>query len=137
MVLTYLAKYKDAGILILRLGVGILFIRHGAPKLCSGPEQWNQLGGAMGYLGITFLPTVWGFMAASAELFGGICLILGIFTRTASALLFLTMVVATVFHLGQGQGIQAATPAIENGIIFLSLICIGPGKYSLEALLCR
>jgi len=137
MILEYLAKYKDIGILILRLGIGIMFIRYGAPQLFSGPERWNQLGGAMGYLGITFWPVAWGFLAASAEFFGGICLILGIFTRTMSAFLFLTMVVATSFHLGQGQGIQAASPAIENGIVFLSLIFIGPGKYSLETLLCK
>jgi putative oxidoreductase len=83
----------------------------------------------MQYLGITFAPAFWGFMAGFAEAVGGLCLILGIFYIPACILLFTTMVVATAKHLGQGDSIMGASHAIEAGILFLSLTFIGPGKY--------
>jgi putative oxidoreductase len=42
------------------------------------------------------------------------------------------MIVATSMHLSSGQGLGVASHAIEDGIVFLSLILIGPGKYSLD-----
>ena len=83
MCLGFLEKYRDEGLLILRIGLGIMFILHGLPKMMGGPEQWAGLGMAMGNLGITFAPAFWGFMAAFAELVGGICLLLGIMLRPA------------------------------------------------------
>jgi len=71
------------GLMIIRLGLGIAFMIHGAPILMGGPEKWQVLGGAMGYLGINFLPTFWGFMAAFSEFFGALFLILGLFFKPA------------------------------------------------------
>lgn len=138
MVLTFLNRYRDIGLLILRIGIGGMFVLvHGAPKLFGGPDQWEKVGMAMGSLGITFMPAFWGFMAAFAEFFGGLCLILGLFFRPACILLTLTMIVATSRHLSQGDGWGRASHAIEDGIVFLSLILIGPGKYSLDEKLSR
>ena len=86
----------------------------------------------MQYLGITFLPAFWGFMAGFAEAVGGLCLILGIFFVPACILLSITMVIATVRHLALGEGLTAASHAIESGILFFSLIFIGPGKYRIS-----
>ena len=109
-----------------------MFIFHGAPKLFGGPEKWGMLGMAMSSLGIQFMPVFWGFMASVSEFFGGICLILGLFFRPACILLTITMAVATSMHLGRGDGLRGASHALENGIVFLSLILIGPGKYSVD-----
>ena len=132
MILTFLDKHRDIGLLILRIGLGCMFLVHGFPKLFGGPERWERIGGAMGSLGITFLPAFWGFMAAISEALGGICLILGLFVRPACILLTITMLVATASHLSRGDGLKGAAHAIEVGIVFLSLILIGPGKYSLD-----
>ena len=132
MILTFLDKYKDIGLLILRLGIGGMFLFHGAPKIVGGPEKWEQLGMAMGNFGIHFLPVFWGFMASFAEFFGGIMLILGLFFRPACMLLTINMTVAASMHLSRGDGLGGASHAIEDGIVFLSLIFIGPGKYSLD-----
>ena len=110
----FLDKYKDEGLLFLRLGLGIMFILHGWPKMLGGPEQWAGLGMAMGNLGIGFAPVFWGFMAAFAELVGGACLILGFMPRIACGLLFITMAVATVFHLKKGDGVMVASHATEG-----------------------
>jgi len=47
-------------------------------------------------------------------------------------LLTINMIVATSMHLNRGDGLGGASHAIEDGIVFLSLILIGPGKYSLD-----
>ena len=56
------------GLLILRIGIGIMFMLHGAPKLLGGPEQWEKQGRVMQNLGIDFLPAFWGFMAGFSDL---------------------------------------------------------------------
>jgi putative oxidoreductase len=130
-------KYRDQGLLILRIGLGIMFIYHGAPKLLAGPHMWYKLGMAMGFLGIHFLPTAWGFMAAFVECIGGLFLIGGFFFRTACALLAFDMIVAAAMHLGSHQGLASASHAIEDGIVFLALVLIGPGANSVDWLRTR
>ncbi len=131
MVLDFLGKYRDAGLLILRIGVGLMFIYYGAPKLFAGPKMWEGLGMAMGSVGITFWPVFWGFMAAFAMAVGGLCLILGVFSRLFCILLTITMLVAGIMHLRKGDGFLTASHALNDAVVFFSLIFIGPGKYSL------
>lgn len=131
--LKLLTKYFiDIGQLMLRLGIGSMFIYHGAPKIFGGPEKWEKLGMAMTSVGIDFMPVFWGFMASCSEFFGALCLILGLFFRPAVSFMAITMAVAASMHLTRGDGFGVASHAIENGILFLSLIIIGPGKYALD-----
>jgi putative oxidoreductase len=132
MVLRFLDKYRDIGLLILRIGIGVMFIMHGLPKLTGGPEKWMMLGGVMKSLGVDFAPTVWGFMAAFSECIGGLLLVLGFFTRPACFALLATMIVAMSMHISKGDPFVAYSHAMEAGILFISLILIGPGKYSLD-----
>lgn len=123
-------KYVDIGLFILRLGLGAMFIYHGASKLVAGQEMWLNLGRAMSVFGITSWPLFWGLMATLAEFAGGICFVLGVLFRPASVILFFVMFVATCMHLSQGTDLQSASPAIENGIVFLALAIAGPGKHT-------
>jgi len=126
---------RDAGILVLRPGFGIMFMFHGFPKILGGTEEWEKSGEDMQALGIHFLPIFWGFMSAFSEFVGGILLILGLFTRIAAGLMFINMVVAAVVHLSKDPALLGAAHAIEDGIVFLSLIILGPGQYSLDAMI--
>ena len=136
MILSFLGKYREAGLLILRCGVGAMFVLHGAPKLLDGPEKWAALGGAMSHLGVTAVPALWGFLAALSECGGGICLVLGIATRPAAIMMAGTMTVATVSHMmGDGSFLERlaeASHAIEALAVFLGLSLLGAGKYSLD-----
>jgi len=127
MVLDFLNKYRQVGFIILRFGIGVMFIYHGYGMLAGGPAFWVNIGKAMTFIGIKFAPTFFGFIAALAEFGGGICLITGLFFREACFFMFFTMLVAARMHLGKGDGLQVASHAIEAGILFLSLIFIGPG----------
>jgi putative oxidoreductase len=131
-ILDNLGKYRNTGLLLLRFGIGLMFIIHGFPKLAGGPNGWTSLGGSMKVIGVDFLPVFWGFMAAVTESFGGFLLIVGLFYRPALILLVFTMVIATMVHLSKGDGLKGASQAIEMGILFFSLIFIGPGKYSVD-----
>ncbi|UKT63398.1 DoxX family protein [Pedobacter mucosus] len=131
-ILDNLGKYRNTGLLILRVGLGIMFIIHGFPKLAGGPSGWTSLGGSMKVIGIDFLPVFWGFMAAISETFGGFLLIVGLFFRPACVLLVFTLIIAALVHFSKGDGLKGASHAIELAIVFFSLIFVGPGKYSVD-----
>ena len=132
MKLQFLAKFADLGLLIVRLGVGGSFLMHGSPKFFGGPERWAKIGGVMDLVGISFLPTFWGFMAAFAEFGGGILMILGFYFRPAMLLLTITMFMALRFHLSKGDPYSDYSHAMELAFVFLSLLFVGPGKYSID-----
>jgi putative oxidoreductase len=127
-----LGNYKNFGLLIIRVGLGVMFIYHGYPKLMGGPKEWTGLGGSMKYIGIHFLPMVWGLLAAVTELLGGFLLIIGLAFRPVCILLFINLVIAALMHLRTGGSLGDAAHAIEDAIVFAGLIFIGPGKYSVD-----
>lgn len=127
-----LYRTRDVGLLLLRLGVGIGFIYfHGWEKLSGGPDRWTTVGGTVSYLGISYRPDIFGFLAAFAESAGALLIAIGFLFRPAAALLFLTMVLAVIQHLGTGEGTPAH--AFKNAWLFLGLLFVGPGRFSLDA----
>lgn len=122
---------KDLGLLIIRVGIGVMFILHGYPKLTGGSEMWTQVGSAMSNVGINFGHTVFGGMAALSEFGGGLCILLGIFFRPSLCMLVFTMIIATVMHLSSGDGIMGASHAVESAIVFVGLFVSGAGSYTL------
>ena len=130
--LSNLGKYKNTGLLLMRVGLGAMFIYHGYPKLLGGPDKWAALGGAAKYIGIHFLPTFWGFLSACTETFGGFLLVIGLAFRPVCLLLLINLVVAALMHFGTGGGLEQAAHAIEDAIMFAGLLFVGPGRYSVD-----
>ena len=127
-----LANYRDFALLVLRVGIGLsMIILHGWPKLAGGLAKWTAVGGAMKHLGIAFAPAFWGFMAALSESLACGLIVLGLFFRPACVLVLFTMIVASIVELKTG-GLMKASHALELGIVFFSLIFLGPGKYSVD-----
>lgn len=125
-------KLRSVGLLILRIGIGTAFLAHGLPKLLGGPDIWERVGGAMGVFGITFAPAAWGLLAALSEAGGGLLLILGLFARPAAAFLAFTMLVAMLMHVQKGDGFREWSHAAEALVLFVSLVFIGAGRFSLD-----
>jgi putative oxidoreductase len=125
-------KNADLGLLILRLGIGVLYIFHGVPKYFRGPDTWAWLGSQTAALGnifeFTYIPL--GLVAATAEAVGGVLLILGLYFRTTCVLLAFTMLVAFLskFPIQENWLLEAGWP-LEMGIVFAALIFIGPGRF--------
>ena|ERR1051325_3806419 len=138
--MSFLSNYtegqKNFGLLLLRIGIGALYIMHGYPKLIGGPEKWEAIGKAMENLGVHFLPTMWGFFCAITETGGGLLLMLGIMFRPVCFLLLFTMIVASTTQFEQGatiiKNISSASHPLMGAVIFLSLMFIGPGNYRLQ-----
>lgn len=130
-------NYVHAGLLFIRIGIGIMFIFHGLPKLAGGPDKWAAIGTAMESLGIYFLPAFWGFMAGFAEAVGGLFLILGLAFVPTTLLMAFTMLIAFLKHYFGGDGFIGFSHALEAMILFVGLAITGPGKYRLSKLIVK
>ena len=136
-------RYLDAGLLVLRVGVGVAFILHGWPKITGSVDDWEAWGQSMAHFGIGFAPAFWGFMAAIAEFVGGIALVIGFAVRPFALLMLITMIVTTVTvvkgAVAEGDPITFelwSTPA-TFAAVFLSLVFSGPGRANILQLFKR
>jgi putative oxidoreductase len=130
--LKFFGKISYVGLLIMRMGLGGMFVMHGSTKIFGGPPVWQEVGQAMNYWGVHMYPTIWGFLAAFAEFGGGILFILGFLFRPAAIMLTITMAVASTMHIVKGDPFTVYSHAVELGIVFLGLIFVGPGKLSID-----
>jgi putative oxidoreductase len=129
-----LAKFSDIALVVLRIGLGIIYLSFGWPKLAGGAPAWEKVGAmGMSTFGINVFPVFWGFLAALSETLGGALLILGLFFRPACIFLAVTMFVAFAALLKSSApfGPQSSRP-LELCLILLFLLCYGPGKYSAD-----
>jgi putative oxidoreductase len=134
----FLNNHKDIGLLLLRVGVGLSYIfTHGGPKIVNGPALWERLGHVMSIYGITFLPLLWGTMAMLSEFVGGILVLLGLYIRPAATFMAFTMLTAFTTHISHRDPWSVASHPIEMLAVFLCLIFLGAGKYSLNYLFFR
>lgn len=131
------AQAKEIGLFIIRVGIGLIFMRHGFPKLIGGVSEWKWLGDQMANLGITFFPIFWGLIAACTESFGGLCLTLGFGTRIACVFMAFTMFVAVIHHIAKGDSWGYISHPFALMIVFIGLMFAGSGEYSLDAYLSK
>jgi putative oxidoreductase len=129
-----LDTWSDAGLLIIRSGVGALFMCvHGFPRLMGGPDKWTATGRALSYLEIDFGHTAWGLAAALIMTLGGAFLILGLALRPVALALFVIMTVATIWKYYPFAGWDAADHPAAMAAVCLGLLFTGAGKYSFDA----
>ncbi len=131
MIWTSLDRFRNFGLLLLRIGLGGMYIVfHGGRKLAGGPDLWEQVGEAMTHFGIDFLPMMWGFTAGAFELIGGILIVLGLLFRPAVLMILSVMIVAAQAEMMNPSG----TPLwpIEMGIVMIGLFFIGPGSFAID-----
>ncbi len=96
-----LYRYRELGLLILRLTVGVIFIIHGYAKIFQG-EGISQTVTQFSAMGL-YMPHITAWLVAAGEFGGGCFLILGFLTREFSLYLAVLMAGAIwTVHLQNG-----------------------------------
>lgn len=126
----YSANAVNAGMLILRLGLGsLILVKYGFQKITHFSETAQHMPNLLGMGG-----TVNAVLIIFAEFFCSMFLIIGLFTRFACIPLIIAMSVALykVAHLNfLGQG-QLAALYLTG---FIAILLIGPGKVSVDGMM--
>lgn len=123
------------GLLVLRVVTGAAFIQHGWPKIQNAFHWMDQFPNPP--------PAYLQSLAALAEFGGGIALIFGLLTPLACLGIIGTMVGAlSMVHIPRGDPFVASKPgdpSYEPAAVYLAivitLLLVGPGLLSLDALL--
>ena len=117
---------------LLRIVVGVMFLMHVSGKFTAGPG--GVAANVMAKNGLE--PAIfWAYVIIFFELVGGICLIVGLFTRFFAAALAIEMLVALlVVHLPKGY---AASGGGYEYVLLIGAACFliairGGGPYSID-----
>lgn len=126
---SYTTGAFNAGILILRLGMGGLMMKHGYQKLIHFSEYKSQF---MNFLGMGQSLSL--SLAIFAEFFCALFILIGLFTRLATIPVIVVMCVALFKahnsdFLGEGE---MATLYLAG---YLSLLFVGPGRISVDGMM--
>ena len=124
------------GLLILRLVVGLTLAGHGAQKVFS----WFGGSGISGWAGMVqklrIRPALpWAWMAALAELVGGLLVALGFLSPLGSLAIVGSMLVAiALVHWSRGFWVTKGGYEFNLLIVaaVMALALTGPGRYSLD-----
>jgi len=129
----------SAGLLVVRLVVGLLMAAHGSQKLLGWFGGHGIAGTGMFFESIGFRPgRFFATLAAATEVVSGLLVALGLLGPVGPALMLSVMIVAAV-TVHWKNGLFAATNGIElalfYGTVAAGLALIGFGRYSLDAML--
>lgn len=131
-VLQFLGKYRETGLLLFRASLGLIFIILIAPVIWGGRGSWEHFGSAMRHLDFHSHYQFWGFLGSVLGCAGGVLMILGLFFRLGVIFTLAVTVIHLVAVWDTHGDFLTRLPALEMAILLLSLLLIGPGKYSVD-----
>jgi len=121
-----LTPYAPQALAALRIMAGLLFIAHGTQKLFGWPSAGDGGGGELNTLML---------VAGILETFGGLAIVLGLFTRPVAFVLSGMMAVAYFMaHAPQNfyPVLNGGDASILYCFVFLYLVFAGPGAFSVD-----
>jgi len=124
-------KNKNLALLLLRIGVGLIFVLAGWGKL-TGIEN---VQGFFGNVGIP-MAGIMAWVVAIVEFVGGIMVLIGYKIKVPSLLLAFIMIVAILtVKLGGDGGFSGMRVDIMLLVTSLALAILGSGGYSVDGML--
>ena len=131
---TNFSRRVDAGLLILRIVIGIVFLMHGGQKLFV--FGFAGVTGAFGQMGVP-MPAITGPLAAIVEFLAGGALVIGLLTRLAALGLAIDMLGAILLvHLAGGfflpKGYEFALTLLAANV---AIAIAGAGYYSMDRII--
>ena len=126
----WMEKLRPFTLLLLRVGIGVVFISNGYPKFWGRrQEHLDEM------VHINHLPAYFAYIAGVLELGGGALLIAGLFTRVLGVMLAVEMGIAMVKgeqFLQNPLAVDKYELALVLGVGALALATFGAGSVSLD-----
>ena len=120
-----LAKYTPEALAILRIVTALIFLAHGSQKLFGFPTPPGGMPAAFSFF----------WFGGALEFFGGLLILVGLFTRCVAFVLAGEMAVAYwMFHAPKSffPALNGGDAAILYCFIFLYMVFAGPGPWSID-----
>ncbi|MFI1917531.1 DoxX family protein [Nocardia sp. NPDC020380] len=122
---------SDIGLLVLRVGFGVLLAVHGSQKLFGWFNGYGLDATAGAFEGMGYHPgKFFAALAGLSEITGGLLLALGLLTPLAAAIALGTMLNA-FNSTWQGGFAQWELPTVY-GLAVIAIAFTGPGRFSLD-----
>ena len=113
----------------LRIVTGALLVAHGSQKIVN-PTGAVDLVQMIGF----YPPAAWSVLLSVTEFFGGILVLVGLFTRPAAFATSIILLVTIWFHwIVVDQGLEGAEKSILWFAVLVYFCARGGGGYSLDA----
>ncbi len=123
--MNFLNRLQPFALLVMRLVLGAIMIAHGYHKVWGGFHHHMDTVGSLG------LPRWMAYLSAGTEFFGGIAIVLGLFTRFFSLAIVIEMAVAIwKVHFKNGlTGNAGYEFPLALAAIAFGLLCFGGGPW--------
>jgi putative oxidoreductase len=123
----FLNRLQPLALLLLRLVLGAILIAHGYRKVFGGFHHHMEFVGSLG------IPAWMAYLSTGTEFFGGIAIILGLFTRFFSLAFAIEMGVAIwKVHFKNGFTAQGGYEfPLAIATIAFALMCFGGGPWGM------
>lgn len=113
----------------LRIVAGALLVAHGSQKIVD-PTGSADLVQMIGF----YPPAAWSVLLSITEFFGGILVLIGLFTRPAAFATSIILLVTIWFHwITVDQGLAGAEKSILWFAVLVYFCARGAGRYSVDA----
>ena len=126
----------EAGITLLRIALGTMFLAHGLLKLLV-----FTLPGTAGFFESVGFPGFLAYLVTPAEVLGGIALLAGFRTRLVAAALIPLLLGATAVHAGNGWTFSAPNGGWEYPaylvVLAIAQVLLGSGALAVDNLRAR
>lgn len=124
----------SVGLLLIRLFLGLGLAAHGYAKF-FGEHGIAGFAGFLKSLGVP-APEIMAYVSGGTELFGGVLVALGLFTRPVAAIVAFNMFVAAFTAHRSSYFITNNPPGMEYalnlGVVFFALVFTGSGRASVD-----
>jgi putative oxidoreductase len=126
----------EAGITLLRIALGAMFLAHGLLKLLV-----FTLPGTAGFFESVGFPGFLAYVVTPAEVLGGLALLAGYRTRLVAAALIPVLLGATAVHAGNGWTFSAPNGGWEYPaylvVLAIAQVLLGSGALAVDNLRAR
>jgi putative oxidoreductase len=129
--LRYLDRLQPLALLVMRLSLGAIMVAHGYGKVFGGLHHHAQFVGSLG------LPAWTAYLSAFTEFFGGLLILVGLFTRAAALAICINLSVAIwKVHLHNGlTGNGGFEFPLAVATLAFALIFFGAGPIAFDHIL--